>query len=353
MTELLSKQITQHRIGFSLRAGLGHFISQFWKEAPPLLSPVRGARSGGLLARILVAAFFFAPSIPDVLAQNNVSDQTIRVTVDAVNVLVSVFDKTTGEFIKGLSAGDFEILDEGVRQEITNFSQQTDLPLTIALCMDTSSSVKVKLNFEKEAATDFIFSVMRPTDLALLLEFDTGVTLLHDFTNNPNDLVREIDRLRAGGGTSLYDAIYLIAEQKMIEVEGRKTVVILSDGADLSSTHSFEGALRMAYKAEAAIFAISTTRFGADIDHEGDNALKQLAEATGGQVYFPYSVSQLSKAFTAINDTLRNQYNITYRPNNPRRNGEFRKIRVRVKGIDAQVNYRKGYYAPDGSTPPE
>ena len=318
---------------------MGRSLCRLLKPGPRSLN----ASAPGLSTLILVATLFCPASL---VAQSNASDQTIRVTVDAVNVLVSVFDKNTGEFIKGLTADDFEILEEGNKQEITNFSQQINLPLTIALCVDTSSSVKVKLNFEKEAATDFVFSVMRPTDLALLLEFDTGVTLLHDFTNNPNDLVREIERLRAGGGTSLYDAIYLVAEQKMIEVEGRKTVVILSDGADLSSTHSFEAALRMAYKAEAAIFAISTTRFGADIDHEGDNALKQLAEATGGQVYFPYSVSQLTKAFNAINDTLRNQYNITYRPNNPRRDGEFRRIRVRVKGVDAEVHYRKGYYAP-------
>ena len=295
---------------------------------------------------LLLAALLSLSSISPLFPQTQNGDQQpIRVTVDAVNVLVSVFDKNSGEFIRGLAPEDFEVLENGVPMEITNFTEQTNLPLAIALCVDTSSSVKVKLDFEKEAATDFVFSVMRPTDRALLLEFDTGVTLLHDFTNNPNDLVREIRSLRAGGGTSLYDAILLVAEQKMLEVEGRKTVVILSDGADLSSTHTFEEALSMAYRAEAAIFAISTTRFGADIDHEGDNALKQLAEATGGQVYFPYSTSQLTEAFKAINETLRNQYNIAYRPANVEPDGKFRNIRVRLKGMDAELQYRKGYYA--------
>ncbi len=270
----------------------------------------------------------------------------IRVEVETVNVTVSVHDKASGEFLTSLTPADFEVYEDGVRQEITNFAQQTDLPLAIALCVDTSASVRIKLDFEKEAATDFLFSVMRTTDRALLAEFDSGVTLLHDFTSNPNDLIREIDRLSAGGSTALYDAIYVISEQKLLDVDGRKVMVILSDGSDLMSRFSFEDALRMAFRAEAAIYAISTTRFGADIDHEGDNALKQLAESTGGKAYFPYSVSQLGKAFAAINAELRNQYSLAYTSTNQQRDGGFRKIRVKVKRDDVVVYYRKGYFAP-------
>jgi len=286
--------------------------------------------------------------ISPALGQDTQPQEPFRVDVEAVNLLVSVHDKKAGTFLKGLTPEDFEILEEGVRQTITNFSEQTNLPLAIALCVDTSSSVKIKLKFEKEAATDFVFSVMRPTDRALLLEFDTGVTLLHDFTNNPNDLMKEIGRLRAGGGTSLYDAIYLVSEQKMLDTTGRKTLVILSDGSDLTSEVSFEDALKMALMAEAAIYAISTTRFGANIDHEGDNALKQLAEGTGGRVYFPHSTQHLTKAFKAINEELRNQYSLAYIPKNRRRDGKFRKIKVRVKTQDdTLLYYRKGYFAPD------
>jgi len=273
-----------------------------------------------------------------------------RVEVEAVNVLVAVHDKKTGKFVTSLTVDDFEISEDGVRQEITNFSQQTELPLTIALCVDTSSSVKLKLAFEKEAAIDFLFSVVRPIDQALLLEFDTGVTLLHDFTSNPNDLVREIESLKAGGGTSLYDAVYLISEQKMMHASGRKTVVILSDGADLTSQHTFEEALRMAYRAEVAVYAISTTRFGADIDREGDNALKQLTETTGGKAFFPFSTSQLSKAFRSIDQELRNQYNLAYVPTNRGRDGALRKIRVKVARNNARLRYRKGYFAPLADT---
>ncbi|GAB4245542.1 MAG: hypothetical protein Kow00109_21570 [Acidobacteriota bacterium] len=273
-------------------------------------------------------------------------DQVFRVEVEAVNVLVTVTDKKTGKFVKELTVDDFEVYEDGVRQEITNFSAETNLPLAIALAIDTSSSVKLKLDFEKEAAIDFLFTVMRPIDRALVAEFDTGVTLLHDFTPDPNDLVEEIKRLRAGGGTSLYDAIYLLCEQKMLYEEGRRTLIVLSDGADLTSKHTFQDALEMAQRAEVVIYAISTTRFGADIDHEGENALKQLTEPTGGQVFFPFSTSEFSKAFTRIEEELRSQYNITYVPTNKARDGSFRRIEVKVRRGDVEVRHRAGYYAP-------
>ncbi len=282
-----------------------------------------------------------------VLAQSDGNQEdAIRVEVEAVNLLVSVHEEKTGTFLRHLSPHDFEIYEDGVRQKITNFAEQINLPLAIALCIDTSSSVRIKLKFEKEAATDFLYTVMRPTDLALLLEFDTAATLLHDFTSNPNDLTREIDHLRAGGGTSLYDAVYLVSVQKMMDVVGRRTLVILSDGADQTSQTTFEEALRAAFQAEAAVYAISTTRFGAEIDHEGDNALKQMAHSTGGRVYFPYSTKDLSKAFKAINEELRNQYNIAYTPTNKKADGTFRKLRVRVKRGNTILYYRKGYFAP-------
>lgn len=270
-----------------------------------------------------------------------------RVEVDAVNVLAAVHDNKTREFVTDLTKEDFQIYEDGVLQTITNFTQQTDLPLTIALCMDTSSSVRLKLDFEKEAATDFLYAVMRPSDRAMLVEFDTGVTLLHDFTSNPNDLVREINLLKAGGGTSLYDAVYLVAEQKMLNEPGRKTVVILSDGADLTSKHSFEEMLRMAYKAEITVYAISTTRFGADIDHEGDNALKQLTEVTGGTAFFPYSTDRLASAFQEVDQELRSQYNLTYVPTNKDRDGTFREIKVKVNRDGVRLRHRKGYFAPE------
>jgi Ca-activated chloride channel homolog len=280
-------------------------------------------------------------------AQGVQQDQEpFRVEVDAVNLLVTVTDSKTGEFVRGLNAEDFRIIEDGRLQRITHFSKQTNMPLTIALCIDTSASVKLKLEFEKEAASEFLFTVMQPHDKALLLEFDSGVTLLHDFTHNPNDLVREIRRLRAGGGTSLYDALYLVSEQKLLDEEGRKTIVILTDGADVTSRRSFEEAMRMVYQAEAATYAISTTRFGANFDRSGDNVLKQITESTGGNLFFPVSTRELNVAFEKVSQELRNQYSLTYVPNNTAKDGSFRNVRVEVSRSNTNVRHRKGYYAP-------
>ena len=179
-----------------------------------------------LLSPTVLLCGSFALGAQDSPDENVEREEPFRVEVEAVNVLVAVHDKETGKFITDLSVEDFEVVENGVPQRIANFTQQVDLPLTIALCVDTSASVKLKLKFEKEVAMDFLYEVMRPTDKTLLLEFDTGVTLLHDFTSNPNDLAREIRSMKAGGGTSLYDAIFLIAEQKLLEEMGRKTLVV-------------------------------------------------------------------------------------------------------------------------------
>ena len=208
---------------------------------------------GNLLTRVLIVLFLmpasWASQAPRPRPQTKCWNRS-GVEVDAVNVLVAVHHKKTGRFVTNLSPQHFIIKEDGRRQQITNFAAQTNLPLTIAICVDASASVRLKLGFEKEVATDFLFDVMRPTDKALLLEFDTGVTLLHDFTSNPNALLAEIDNLRAGGGTSLYDAIYLISEQKMLQEYGRKTILVLSDGSDLTSVRTFDETLRMAYMAE-------------------------------------------------------------------------------------------------------
>lgn len=303
--------------------------------------------SENLIIRLLIVLFLTTglPAQSDTAAVDDPLEP-FRVEVEAVNVLVAVHDKKTGRFVTNLSPQHFIVKEDGRHQRITNFAPQTNLPLTIAICVDASASVRLKLGFEKEVATDFLFDVMRPTDKALLVEFDTGVTLLHDFTSNPNALLAEIDNLRAGGGTSLYDAIYLISEQKMLQEYGRKTILVLSDGSDLTSTHSFDETLRMAYLAESTIYAISTTRFGAGEDAKGDDALEKLTESTGGTVFFPHSSNNLAEAFKTIDTELRSQYNLTYVPTNRKKDGTFRKIEIEVKADDVRVRHRVGYYAP-------
>ncbi|MDA2939106.1 VWA domain-containing protein, partial [Acidobacteria bacterium AH-259-A15] len=273
-------------------------------------------------------------------------DPQIRVEVEAVNVLATVTDNK-GRFIIDLTENDFEVREDGVLQEITNFSQPSDLPLQIALLIDTSASVRLKLDFEKRAATNFLYSVMRPEDQALLVEFDTGISLLHDFTNRTSAIARAIKGLRAGGGTALLDALYVVSRDKMGGSAARKTVVIVSDGRDLNSRRTMKEAVEMAHRAGVIIYGIGTTRFGADQDRKGERMLEELTENTGGRVFFPYSAERLSDAFELINEELRTQYSITFVPTNKAKDSKFRKIQLKVLNRKKlNVRHRKGYFAP-------
>jgi len=278
-----------------------------------------------------------------------ISDQTYRVSVDLVNIFCSVWDKKTKSFLTNLTQDDFTIYENGESQQIQNFIRETDLPLTIGLLVDTSQSVAPKLKFEQEAATNFFYSVLRRRDRAMLVEFDSGVTMLQDFTNDPNKLAKQIKKLRAAGGTALYDAIALSCDEKLIREIGRKTIVILSDGKDQSSKATFEDALHMAVRAEATIFPISVNRggfFGVGGNREGDKIMKDFAEQTGGRAFFPFRVEDLEEAFHLISQELRSQYNLGYISRNTDRDGTYRKIEVKVSQKNIDITYRKGYFAP-------
>jgi Ca-activated chloride channel family protein len=281
-----------------------------------------------------------------------ISDQTYRVSVDLVNVLCSVFDKNTNSFVTNLTRDDFAVFEDEQKQEIKNFARETDLPLTLAMLMDTSQSVAPKLKFEQEAATQFFQTILREKDRAMLVEFDSGVRLLQDFTSDPNKMAREIKKLRAAGGTALYDAVYNTCDEKLIRETGRKAIIILSDGEDESSRTSLHQALELALRAEATIFAISVSKGGffgvGNGSREGDAVLKEMAQETGGRVFFPFKVEELDNAFRQINQELRSQYNIGYLSTNSARDGSYRKIEIKVQEKGLKLNYRKGYYAPTG-----
>lgn len=278
------------------------------------------------------------------------SEGRIAVRVEMVNILCAVSDKKGG-YVIDLTKDDFTVYEDGVPQKIENFSARTDLPLAISLLIDTSASVANKLKFEEEAAAEFFSTVLRPQDQALLTEFDTGVTLIQDYTNEANVLARQLKTLKAAGGTSLYDALYLISEEKLVWDQGekRKTILIISDGEDTVSKFSFEEALEMVQRAGAIIFAISTNKtghFGMGGSEEGDTILEQLASATGGKVFYPRRLDDLGMAFREINLELRSQYSLSYLPQNRKRDGTFRTLRVAAKGKDQRVRHRKGYFAP-------
>lgn len=285
----------------------------------------------------LFALFIFGSFLQD--------PQEIRVEVEAVNLLVTVTDDK-GRFVTDLPREEFVILEDGVPQQITNFSRETDLPLKIALLMDTSSSIRLQLDFEKEAAIQFLRSVMHGKDEALLVEFDTGVSMIHDFTSRPTSIIREIEKLRAGGGTALLDAIYTVGREKMIRQEARNILVLVSDGQDQHSRRNLDEALKMAQSSDLVIYTIGTTRLRADHDKKGEKLLSRLAEETGGESFFPYSARQLEQAFERINLELRSQYSLTYRPNNEKMDGKFRRIEARLKNQkNLHVRHRDGYFA--------
>ncbi len=278
------------------------------------------------------------------------AQSNIKVKVEMVNVLCVAMNRN-GKYITNLKKDDFEIYENGVKQKIERFSSRTDLPLLIALLIDTSASVVDKLKFEKDAAVDFFNSVLSPKDLALVAAFDSSVTLIQDFTNDVNEIKEQLKLLKAGGGTALFDAIYLICQEKMrwSSQDKRKIIVIISDGDDTVSSTTYEDALKAAQESGVVIYAISTNRagyFGHAGKKEGDTILKDFAKETGGKLFTPSLLSDLYKSFEEINKELRNQYSISYIPTNKKHDGTFRKITIKVKKRGIKLRYRKGYYAP-------
>src|SRR5215468_5351899 len=216
-----------------------------------------------LIARITVV---LTTSLLTVAGQNpppeKPADQTLSVNVDLVNVLFTTTDKK-GQFIPDLTREDFKVYEDGKPQPITNFSAETNLPLTIALLIDTSGSVRDRLRFEQEAAIEFFYStLMRGKDRALVIGFDSGVDLIQDYTDDPEKLSKSIHSMRAGGGTSLYDAVHVATSEKLAGQSGRRIMVIISDGDDNSSRTSLTEVLENVQRNDVVIYTISTNSTG-------------------------------------------------------------------------------------------
>jgi len=287
------------------------------------------------------------PAPPAVSMQR--SEDTISVDVNLVNILFTVADKK-GKFVTNLRKDDFKVFEDERPQTITNFSSETNLPLTIALLVDTSGSIRDKLRFEEEAAIEFFYSTLqRGKDKALVISFDSGVELLQDFTDDPEKLADKIRKIRAGGGTSLYDAIYLAVNEKLAAQGGRKIVILITDGDDNSSRVSLTETLEAAQQNFVTIYSISTNSaafFGSKDQERGDKTLKKFSEETGGKAFFPLKIEDLSSSFLDIHDELRSQYQIGYRPTNSKADGTFRRIRVDVADKRYKARARSGYYMP-------
>ncbi|MBZ5661041.1 MAG: VWA domain-containing protein [Acidobacteriia bacterium] len=333
---------------------------------------------------ILLCVFLAAPLVraqqpqpqtppPAPSDQNNRQGAIIQ-NVNLVDVLFSVVTKRE-KLVTDLNKENFKVFDDNVQQEITSFSQPTDLPLRIGMVLDTSNSIRDRLKFEQDAAIDFLFNALRRgRDQAFLMTFDDGPQIIKDFTGDGGDLRDTILKQRAGGGTSLYDAVYAASEQLLNKSplppgpnpDVRRVLVIISDGDDNSSNRSRGEAIEMAQRAGVIIYAISTSTEWVNQDQEkdpskrinrklekgeGDHVMDQLAAETGGRAFFPYWIDDLGQSFLDIGDELRHQYALAYSPAGRLPDGKYHTIHIQVDRKDVIVRARKGYYSVSNSAP--
>jgi Ca-activated chloride channel homolog len=267
--------------------------------------------------------------------------------VTRVNMLFTVTDKK-GRFVTDLTKNDFQVFESKKPQRIMEFTSETDLPLRLAILIDTSNSIRDRFRFQQEAATNFVNSVMREQDKATLVSFDTAAEVITDLTNDTNKLENGIRELRPGGGTALYDAMYLACKEKLMRDQPmykfRRAMVVLSDGEDNESRYSRDQALEMAQRADTVIYTISTNI--SHIETDGDKVMRYFAEQTGGVAFFPFQAKDLNQSFENIANELRHQYNLFYRPEPLKTDGQYHPVEIRVKGRkDLIVRARRGYYA--------
>ena len=267
----------------------------------------------------------------DKAPQQDSRDTRITVDVSRVNMLFTVSDKK-GRFVTDLAKDDFQVFETKKPQTIVEFAAETDLPLRLAILIDTSNSIRDRFRFQQEAAIAFIDSTVRPhQDKALVVSFDTAAELAADLTDDIPALEKAVQSLRPGGGTSLYDAIYFASHDKLMQDQPlykfRRAMVILSDGEDNQSRYTRDQALEMAQKADVTVYTISTNI--SRIPTDGDKVMRYFAAETGGQAFFPFQASDL------------------YRPEPLKTDGLYHSVEIRVKGRkDLLVRCRKGYYAP-------
>jgi len=276
----------------------------------------------------------------------------LAVNVELINVIATVLDESS-KYMDGLKKEDFKIFEDARLQQTVSFSREAEMPLSIALLVDNSNSTAYQLKFERAAAESFFASIVKPgKDRALVIGFDSQAAILSDFTNSLETLSAGLKKMSAGGGTSVYDAIFLAAQNKLKSEGGdrRKVIVLISDGYDNNSRYSLAEALDMAQKTDSVIYAISTNKTAeAGVTDkkerdEGDKAIRQMVDETGGRAYFPKKLDDVTEEFQKIEAELRSQYVLAYSPQNPF-DGTYRKIRVELADKKLVARTRAGFKA--------
>jgi Ca-activated chloride channel homolog len=316
------------------------------KEPVPPQSPAPPASANPSTATSPDAAKASEPTQP---SPDDDSISTIRRTVNEVNVVFTVTDKH-GHYVKDLKKDDFRIIDDSKpAAEIRSFRAETDLPLEVGLLIDASNSVRDRFKFEQESAVEFLNqTIRRKYDRAFVIGFDVTPEVTQDFTDNTEALSIGVRMLRPGGGTALYDALYYACRDKLLKAPHpgpvRKAVILLSDGDDNQSHVTREESIEMAQRAEVIVYTISTNLSGSG--SHGDKVLQRIADATGGRSYVPFQLTDVANAFAAIQEELRSQYAISYKPAEFRPDGRYRSIEILAQEKGLHVRSRHGYYAP-------
>jgi len=275
-------------------------------------------------------------------------DPTIKVDVKLVNVFVTVTDEH-GAPVANLTKDNFQLLEDGRPQKLSIFDKESELPLSIVLDIDTSLSTRKDLPLELNSARRFAHAILRPVDGLSLYGFSETVDQVVPFTSDLRVVDRGIQALRPGAATALYDAVYLGAEA-LNERQGRKVMVVITDGGDTVSKIDYREALRAAQQAEAIVYSIIVVPIEASAgrDTGGEHALIQMSEDTGGKYYYAMSIAQLDQAFRSISDELRTQYLLAYYPERRLADSDFRRIEVKLTGLSGGADYksrhRTGYY---------
>jgi VWFA-related protein len=299
--------------------------------------------------------------------QDDQNVPTFKANVNIVNLFFNVKDKHN-TLIPNLTKDSFEVLEDGKPQTIKYFSANTDLPLTLGMLIDTSGSQMQVLPMEQEIGAAFLSEVLQKKDLAFVINFDLDADLVQDFTNSSHELRVALNKVKINappcggapglgggplpsscrGGTVLYDAVYLAAQEKLKQEVGRKAMIVLTDGQDEGSRLKIQDAIEAAQKADAIVYVllIADRGFYGGIGYGGDGAMKKMAEQTGGRmINVGNNDKKLKEAFDQIANEMRSQYNIGYTPTNNKQDGSFRKIEIKTKDNGYKVQSRSGYYA--------
>jgi Ca-activated chloride channel family protein len=277
-----------------------------------------------------------------------------RAGVELVSLNVTATD-TSGRYVTDLQQGDFQVFEDGVKQDVTYFTR-SNLPVALSLLVDTSASMEARLPTAQEAAIGFT-KRLRPQDLAAVVDFDSRVVILQPFTSTLRELEQAIRRTSAGGSTSMYNAIYIALKDlkkivaKNLDEIRRQAIIVLSDGEDTSSLLPFEEVLDLAKRSETAIYAIGLGSLEGSSSSgrgfkEAEFVLKQLTQETGGRAFFPTQLSDLSNVYGQISDELSSQYTVGYTSRNIKRDGAWRRIVVRVERPSVAARTKQGYFAP-------